>query len=85
MEDEKQMRDRIDCLLIYPRPTEDSPKKQPALSIFYPGAMLEHAGYVAEYIEENFDKEEIVIIGYQSKYCDDHGRGSSLSFARENP
>ena len=45
----------MDCVLVYPRPTEDSPKKQPALSIFFPGTMLEQSGYVVEYVDERFD------------------------------
>ena len=48
----------VDCILIYPRPTEDSPKKQPALSIFFPGAMLEQAGFNVEYIDERFDSQK---------------------------
>jgi len=45
----------IDCLLVYPIPTKDSPTKGPALSIFYPGAMLEKAGFKVEYFDERFD------------------------------
>lgn len=45
----------IDCLLAYPIPTKDSPTKGPALSIFYPGAMLEQNGLNVEYFDERFD------------------------------
>ncbi len=46
----------IDCILAYPIPTKDSPTKGPALSIFYPGAMLEQNGLNVEYFDERFDK-----------------------------
>lgn len=45
----------IDCLLAYPIPTRDSPAKHPALSIFYPGAMLERHGLHVEYFDARFD------------------------------
>lgn len=45
----------IDCLLAYPVPTRDSPAKHPALSIFYPGAMLEQHGLEVEYFDARFD------------------------------
>ena len=45
----------IDCVLCYPVPTKDSPVKGPALSIFYPGAMLEKHGFNVEYFDERFD------------------------------
>lgn len=48
----------IDCLLTYPIPTRDSPTKGPALSIFYPGAMLEQNGFCVEYFDERFDNFE---------------------------
>lgn len=46
----------IDCLFAYPIPTRDSPTKGSALSIFYPGAMLEKRGMEVEYFDERFDK-----------------------------
>lgn len=49
---------KIDCLLAYPLPTKDSATKGPALSIFYPGAMLEQNGLNVEYFDERFDKFE---------------------------
>jgi radical SAM superfamily enzyme YgiQ (UPF0313 family) len=45
-----------DCLLAYPIPTEDSPTKGVALSIFYLGAELEKNGLDVEYFDERFDK-----------------------------
>lgn len=41
--------------LVYPIPTQDSPIKGPALSIFYPGASLEKAGFKVAYFDERFD------------------------------
>ena len=35
----------IDCALVYPTPSLDSPAKGPALSIFYPGVVLEKSGF----------------------------------------
>lgn len=46
---------KIDCLLAYPIPTQDSPTKGPALSIFYPGAYLEKKGLNIEYFDQRFD------------------------------
>ncbi|MEW6407115.1 MAG: radical SAM protein [Patescibacteria group bacterium] len=48
----------IDCLLIYPNPTKDSPKKGVALGIFYCGAMLEKSGLSVEYFDSRFDSNE---------------------------
>jgi len=48
----------IDCILTYPIPTRDSPTKGTALSIFYPGAMLENNGLNVEYFDERFDNFE---------------------------
>ncbi|MFH0836461.1 MAG: radical SAM protein [Candidatus Micrarchaeota archaeon] len=45
----------IDVTLVYPKPTLDSPQKAPALSMFYPGASLEKAGFEVEYSDERFD------------------------------
>lgn len=44
-----------DALLIYPNPSQDSPVKGTALSIFYVGAAAEIAGLSIEYIDERFD------------------------------
>lgn len=48
----------IDCLLIYPNPTKDSPKKGAALGIFYCGAMLEKNGFKIAYFDSRFDDEK---------------------------
>lgn len=48
----------IDCILVYPRPTKENPTRGTALSIFYPGAMLEQNGFRVEYFDERFDKFE---------------------------
>jgi len=45
----------IDCLLVYPRPTRDSPLQEVALSIFCLGAYLEKRGFNVEYVDERFD------------------------------
>ena len=50
-----------DCILAYPIPTNDSPTKGLALSIFYPGAMLEQNGLAVEYFDERFDKDEALL------------------------
>jgi radical SAM superfamily enzyme YgiQ (UPF0313 family) len=47
----------MDCLLVYPEPTQDSPSIYPAFSIFYVGASLERAGYDVEYIDLRFDPQ----------------------------
>ena len=44
-----------DILFIYPNPSEESPQRNPALSIFFPGAACEAAGYDVEYWDERFD------------------------------
>ena len=51
----------IDFALVYPKPTQDSPQKGPALSVFYPGAMLENAGFEVEYSDERFDSRSHTI------------------------
>jgi radical SAM superfamily enzyme YgiQ (UPF0313 family) len=60
----------IDCVLAYPVPTKDSPTKGPALSIFYPGAMLEQRGFDLEYFDERFDKfDEFVSLVKKGPLC----------------
>ena len=41
--------------MVYPNPTQDSPVKGPALSIFYVGAEAERNGFSIEYVDERFD------------------------------
>ncbi|MFA6549189.1 MAG: radical SAM protein [Candidatus Margulisiibacteriota bacterium] len=45
----------LDCVLVYPVPTQDSPAKGTALSIFFLGAALEEKGYEVEYVDERID------------------------------
>ena len=51
----------IDCVLVYPIPSQDSPAKGVALSIFYVGAMLEKQGFNVEYVDERFDSPQRII------------------------
>jgi anaerobic magnesium-protoporphyrin IX monomethyl ester cyclase len=51
---------KLDCVLVYPEPSLESPAKGPALSIFYPGAMLENKGYNVEYIDLRFEKQKVL-------------------------
>ena len=51
----------IDCLLAYPTPAKENPVRGTALSIFYPGAMLEQNGFKVEYFDERFDKFESLV------------------------
>src|SRR3989338_1180621 len=48
----------IDCALVYSTPSLDSPAKGPALSIFYPGVVLEKSGFEVEYSDERFDNRQ---------------------------
>ena len=50
----------IDFLLVYPNPSEDSPVALTALSILYPGAMLEAQGKRVEYIDLRWDSWEMM-------------------------
>lgn len=50
----------VDMLLIYPRPTLDSPLQELALGIMYVGANLEKAGFNVEYYDERFDDVQTV-------------------------
>lgn len=49
------LRNMIDAILVYPNPSQDSPLKGTALSIFYVGAAAEKAGFKIEYADERFD------------------------------
>ncbi len=46
---------KIDYIMAYPKPTEDSPYALTPLSILFPGAMFEHQGKHVEYWDERFD------------------------------
>ncbi|MDO8592405.1 MAG: radical SAM protein [bacterium] len=59
-----------DCILAYPIPTADSPVKGSALSIFYPGAMLEQNGLKVEYFDERFDKfDDLLFLLKENPVC----------------
>lgn len=51
----------IDILLVYPKPTSDSPLKLTPLSILFPGAMFEKQGLEVAYYDERFDSGEMLI------------------------
>jgi hypothetical protein len=73
----------VDVLLAYPRPTDDSPGKQAALSIFHPGALFSKQGLRVAYFDQRFDPEDkfvelvkdsrevavSIMTGVQSKYA----------------
>lgn len=44
-------------LLVYPKPTMESPQKTPPLSILYIGAYAERRGYIVEYFDERWDND----------------------------
>ena len=44
-----------DVLLIFPRPSETSPQKNPAISIFYPGEAAARKGFNVDYWDERID------------------------------
>lgn len=52
---------KIDILLVYPRPTTDSPLRLTPLSILFPGAMLEKQGLRVAYYDERFDPDEMLV------------------------
>ncbi len=50
---------KIDMLMAYPKPTQDSPVRLTPLSILYPGAMFEAEGKNVAYFDERFDPPEM--------------------------
>lgn len=54
------MNNKIDILLAYPKPTDDSPVKLTPLSILYPGAFFESQGKTVAYFDERFDPPEML-------------------------
>lgn len=79
-------------LLCYPTPSTTSPQKNPALSIFYPGAALENAGHNVYYWDERYDNKldlvkkikEVDYIGVSSKTGEQlRGAKKVLKFAKE--
>ena len=51
----------IDMLLVYPKPTTDSPLKLTPLSILFPGAMFKKQGLKVAYFDERFDHKEMLV------------------------
>lgn len=51
---------KLDKLLVYPRPTQDSPVKLTPLSILYPGALYESQGLQVGYFDDRFDPPEML-------------------------
>ena len=51
---------KIDILLVYPKPTDDSPTHLTPLSILYPGALFESQGKTVAYFDERFDPPEML-------------------------
>lgn len=56
-----------DCLLVFPRPSLESPDQSPALSIFFPGAAVEEAGGKVRYLDLRFDPEDELIAALREK------------------
>jgi len=50
----------FDMLMVYPKPTLDSPVKLTPLSILYPGMMFEEQGKRVAYYDERFDPPEML-------------------------
>src|SRR5688572_8091878 len=48
----------IDCALVYPNPSLDSPNRNLALGIMIVGAALEGRGFSVEYFDLRFDDED---------------------------
>ena len=51
---------KIDILLAYPKPTDDSPTQLTPLSILYPGAYFEAQGKRVAYYDQRFDPPEML-------------------------
>ena len=54
------MAKKVDMLLVYPRPTDDSPVQLTPLSILFPGAMFEAEGKTVAYFDQRFDPPEML-------------------------
>lgn len=52
--------ENTDILLIFPRPTDVSPQKNQALSIFFPGEAAAKAGFNVNYWDERYDSWKIL-------------------------
>jgi radical SAM superfamily enzyme YgiQ (UPF0313 family) len=56
-----------DCLLVFPKPSIESPDCSPALSVFFPGAAVQEAGGKVRYLDLRFDAEETLIAELRRK------------------
>ncbi|MEH0019931.1 MAG: radical SAM protein [Desulfobacter sp.] len=54
------MKQDIDMLMVYPRPTKDSPVCLVPLSILFPGALFKSQGKKVAYFDQRFDPEEML-------------------------
>jgi hypothetical protein len=54
------MMSKIDMLMVYPKPTADSPTQLTPLSILHPGAWFEAQGMEVAYFDERFDPPEML-------------------------
>jgi radical SAM superfamily enzyme YgiQ (UPF0313 family) len=50
----------IDMLLVYPKPSKDSPLNLTPLSILFPGALFESQGLKVVYFDERFDSVDVL-------------------------
>ncbi len=48
----------VDCVLVYPNPSRDSPNRNLALGILFVGAALEEQGFSVAYIDLRFDTRQ---------------------------
>lgn len=51
---------KYDMLLVYPKPTTDSPLNLTPLSILFPGTMFEKQGLRVAYFDDRFDSNEML-------------------------
>ena len=54
------MRKKIDMLMAFPTPTDESPTLLTPLSILYPGALFESQGKTVAYYDQRFDPPEML-------------------------
>ena len=51
---------KYDILLVYPKPSSDSPLRLTPLSILFPGALFEEQGSKVAYFDDRFDDENLL-------------------------
>jgi anaerobic magnesium-protoporphyrin IX monomethyl ester cyclase len=51
----------VDCVLVYPNPSQDSPNRNLALGILFVGAALEQRGFSVAYIDLRFDTMDDIV------------------------